>query len=160
VSSFLVVWNGGSFDQVDQSHIRNLSNIPVRFRVEPNASMNNRYRPDPELDTNNALLILDDDLRIDCRSIQLALRAFHRSRRRNIVGWFPRLAVLPHTSGPHDASSIEYVGEPGSMRRNAYNMILSGAAFVSTGWFADYSAPELAGLREIVDAHWNCDGEC
>ena len=156
IDSIVVVWNGADVDVVNTTSVRAASQVPVRFRVEPNPSMNNRYKPDPQLDS--ALLILDDDLRIDCESIQRALDEFHRSRRRNIVGWFPRFAVLPAPDNDNDnPSSYSYIGEPGTVRRGEYNMVLSGAAVVDTGWFELYSSSELAGLRELVDDVWNCD---
>jgi hypothetical protein len=110
-----------------------------------NLSLNNRYRPDPHLSDIDALLILDDDLRIDCDSVQRALGAFHRSRRQDIVGWFPRFAML---GTPHSY----YLGEPRTIKRGEYNLILSGAAFVDhRRYFELYWAPELAEMRAVVD---------
>ena len=146
VESILVVWNGPvQIDTiVDTASIRATSRVPVRFRVEASPSLNNRYRPDSLLSDTDALLILDDDLRIDCGSIQRALGAFHRSRRRDIVGWFPRFAIL---GGPYS-----YLGEPRTIKRGEYNMILSGAAFVDhRRYFELYWAPGLAEMRAIVD---------
>jgi hypothetical protein len=146
LDSILVVWNGPDMEStIDTAHIHATSRVPVRFRAEGKPSLNNRYRPDPHLSDIDALLILDDDLRIDCDSVQRALGAFHRSRRQDIVGWFPRFAML---GTPHSY----YLGEPRTIKRGEYNLILSGAAFVDhRRYFELYWAPELAEMRAVVD---------
>ncbi len=146
LDSILVVWNGPDMEStIDTAHIHATSRVPVRFRAEGKPSLNNRYRPDPHLSYIDALLILDDDLRIDCDSVQRALSAFHRSRRQDIVGWFPRFAML---GTPHSY----YLGEPRTIKRGEYNLILSGAAFVDhRRYFELYWAPELAEMRAVVD---------
>lgn len=149
LKSILVVWNSRTDIEatVDMAHIRATSPVPIRFRVEASPSMNNRYRPDSLLSDTDTLLILDDDLRIDCDSIKRALGAFHQSRRRDIVGWFPRFAML--------GSPYSYLGEPRTIQRGEYNMILSGAAFVDHRRFELYWAPELADMRAIVDVRFH-----
>ena len=149
LDSILVVWNGDEDSlhaSVDVDQILAASHVPVRFRLEKVPSMNNRYKVD-ELVRTDALLSMDDDLRLDCGSVERAFHTWQRAQD-SVVGWFPRLVTA-------DGS---YLGEPETIQRGEYNMILSGAAiFDHKQYFPSYWAPELSEMRLMVDNLWNCD---
>lgn len=147
VGEILVVWNGeqglDKIQHLEQSR-------KVRIRVEPFPSMNNRYKPDG-LIRNRGVLSLDDDLRIPCTSLHIAFQEWKRHPER-LVGWFPRFI---RTSKDR---SVDYLGEPDTIRENRYNMILTGAAFIDSNvYFNRYWSPDLGHLRALVDAERNCD---
>ncbi|KAI8103680.1 hypothetical protein M9435_005014 [Picochlorum sp. BPE23] len=146
VGSIIIVWNGEGVDSIRhlQTHSRK---PPVSIRVEHKGSMNNRYRPDAHIGTR-AVLILDDDLRIPCGSIEAAFAAWRREPHR-LVGWYPRLVEVPQAA---------YHGEPETMASSKYNLILTGAAFIDhTTYFKKYWSKKYAKLRDLVDKKKNCD---
>eukprot|EP00798_Chlamydomonas_sp_ICE-L_P009628 gene9628-7542_t len=66
VSDIVVVWNKGVPPNPATDYN---SPIPVRIRVEAKNSMNNRFRPDPEI-INRAVFMLDDDILMPCSKIE------------------------------------------------------------------------------------------
>lgn len=146
VGSIIIVWNGDGVESI--RHLQTSSRKPpVSIRVEHKGSMNNRYRPDTYIGTRG-VLILDDDLRIPCGSIEAAFAAWRREPHR-LVGWYPRLVQLPQAT---------YHGEPETMASSKYNLILTGAAFIDhTTYFRKYWSKKYATLRDLVDRKKNCD---
>jgi hypothetical protein len=130
--------------------------------------MNNRYRPDGRL-RYRAVLSLDDDTMIPCADIEHAFARW-RENPSVLVGFYPRLAEEPSRAikaaiergigdlaGGEDAD-YRYLGEPATIQRKQYNLILSGAAFVdSRTYFPAYFSPELTAARAFVDKVVNCD---
>ena len=147
VGEIVVVWNDGKVLNLAADFS---SAVPIRIRTEEKNSMNNRYRPDPELNFRG-VLSLDDDLLIPCSSIEAAFVNW-RQQPSTLVGFFPRLVEEPYEG------RYLYYGEPHAIQKGAYNMILSGAAFIDS-WsaFNAYWAPEISTARTLVDTLQNCD---
>jgi len=145
----VVVWNKGTPPQpaVDFA----TSDVRVRVRVEPTNSMNNRYRPDPDL-TFRGVLSLDDDIFMPCEDVEAAFATWREDPAR-LVGFYPRLA-----EAESDDATLRYKGEPEAVRKGRYNLILTGAAFMDSRLlFPAYWTPTLEDARALVDKLHNCD---
>eukprot|EP00887_Chlorella_sp_A99_P000276 scaffold13.g276.t1 len=174
VGEVLVVWNRGPPPDPESFDAR----VPVRVRVEPTNSMNNRFRPDPGLHFRG-VLSLDDDIMVPCVTVESAFAEWRRDPAR-MVGFYPRLLVPeappPAPSGGaggdaaaggapargQGASQGEappvYRWEEHSLEKREYNAVLAGAAFVdSRTAFPLYWAPAAEPARRLVDEVFNCD---
>ncbi|KAL4422923.1 hypothetical protein ABPG75_009120 [Micractinium tetrahymenae] len=148
VGEVLVVWNRGP-PPVPERDLP--AAVPVRVRVEPNNSMNNRFRPDPEL-SFRSVLSLDDDILMPCSTVEAAFAAW-RSQPQRLLGFYPRLLLPEQPGGPPVYQFEEFVFEKG-----AYNTILAGAAFMDAHtFFPLYFADATAPARALVDEVFNCD---
>ncbi|GAB4815340.1 hypothetical protein N2152v2_002386 [Parachlorella kessleri] len=146
VGEVLVVWNKGvpPVPQELGSH------VPVRVRVEKENSMNNRYKPDPEI-RFRAVLSLDDDIMMPCSDVELGFATW-RQHPDKIVGFYPRL-ITEGSDG-----RLGYNWEDSTVRQGQYNALLTGAAFLdSRTAFALYWAEKVAPARQLVDELVNCD---
>jgi hypothetical protein len=145
----LIVWNQGAPPQPSRDFPA--AAVPVRVRVEPRNSMNNRFRPDPGI-KRRAVLSLDDDILVPCADVEAAFATWRRHPAR-LVGFYPRLAEPDAPGGP-----LRYHGEPAAAARGRYNLVLAGAAFMDAdAFFPAYWAPALAPARALVDELRNCD---
>ncbi|CAM6083117.1 unnamed protein product [Calypogeia fissa] len=144
VREILVVWNKGTppdpLTEFDSA-------VPVRIRVEPVNSLNNRFRVDPLIKTK-AVLELDDDIMMTCDDVERGFKAW-REHPERLVGFYPRLI---------DGSPLEYRNERYARKGQGYNMILTGAAFIDNDkYFSLYSNEENKKGRAIVDELFNCE---
>lgn len=141
ISSILVVWNG-----LKSPNISSSSRIPLRIRMEKQKSLNNRFKPDPNI-TTRAVLSMDDDIRIPCIDIEQAF-ALHKSGRHELVGFFPRLI--------EGSPDLKFRGESYAIQRTQYNVVLTGAAFLNHGTaFPAYWREEIRHARAVVDEVFN-----
>lgn len=143
VREIVVVWNKGKPPKSTQFD----SAIPVKIRVEDRNSLNNRFKVDPSIKTR-AVLELDDDIMMTCDDIERGFRVWRENPTR-IVGFYPRLV---------DGAQLKYRAEKYARAQNAYNMILTGAAFIDAKWaFERYWSDEAKPGREMVDNFFNCE---
>ncbi|BFI25327.1 protein MpGT64.1 [Marchantia polymorpha subsp. ruderalis] len=144
VREIVVVWNKG----VPPNPLRDFdSAVPVRIRVEPINSLNNRFRLDPLIKTR-AVLELDDDIMMTCDDVERGFKAW-RERPERLVGFYPRLV---------EGRPLEYRNERFARSRAGYNMILTGAAFMDIDMaFPLYWSDENEKGRAIVDELFNCE---
>ncbi|EFN51907.1 hypothetical protein CHLNCDRAFT_54762 [Chlorella variabilis] len=148
VGEILVVWNKGPPPEAAAF----LSDVPVRVRLEATNSMNNRFRPDPDI-KYRSVLSLDDDILIPCTTIESTFARW-RTAPQQLAGYYPRLLVPPEGgSGAPVYQFEEFVFQQG-----AYNTILAGAAFMdSATFFPLYFSSSTAPARALVDEVFNCD---
>ncbi|KAI0496418.1 hypothetical protein KFK09_022734 [Dendrobium nobile] len=143
VREIVVVWNKGKPPIVDEFD----SAVPVRIRVEQNNSLNNRFKDDPLIQTR-AVLELDDDILMTCNDIEKGFRAW-REHPERIVGFYPRLL---------DGSPLKYRDETYARKKNGYNVILTGAAFMDTELaFKRYWSEQATEGRALVNRLFNCE---
>ncbi|KAK9070270.1 hypothetical protein SSX86_010670 [Deinandra increscens subsp. villosa] len=144
VREIVVVWNKGTPPDLTEFD----SSVPVRIRVEEKNSLNNRFKLDPLIKTR-AVLELDDDIIMSCDHIERGFKVWRENPDR-LVGFYPRLVNGP---GP-----LEYRGEKHARKFNAYNMILTGAAFMDhEEAFSRYWSDQAKAGREVVDEFFNCE---
>ncbi|XP_002983855.2 glycosyltransferase family protein 64 protein C5 [Selaginella moellendorffii] len=143
VQEIVVVWNHGT--PPDPSDFD--SAVPVRIRVEPTNSLNNRFKPDPLIKTRG-VFELDDDIMVTCDDVERAFRSW-REKPGRIVGFYPRLI---------DGDPLEYRNERHARRGKGYNMILTGAGFMDGQTaFERYWSPDVEQARAVVDELFNCE---
>eukprot|EP00887_Chlorella_sp_A99_P003348 scaffold26.g3348.t1 len=164
LAEVVLVWNGGPPPAPgrDLPPLR----VPFRVRAEANNSLNNRFRPDPQLKAR-AVLHMDDDILVRCSDVEHGFRAW-QARPDALVGYFPRL-LLPGGSGSSAAGGgggdalangagaaggqpLQYLGEREVFARGAYDAILTGAAFLDAPLAAElYWGEGNAEGRAAVD---------
>lgn len=143
VREIVVVWNKGQPPSLSDFD----SAVPVRIRVEDKNSLNNRFKPDPLIKTR-AVLELDDDIMMPCDDVERGFKVW-RDHPDRIVGFYPRLA---------EGRPLQYRDERYSRKKEDYNMILTGAAFMDKGLaFERYWSNEAAAGRDVVDKVFNCE---
>ncbi|XP_077210108.1 glucosamine inositolphosphorylceramide transferase 1-like [Tasmannia lanceolata] len=143
VREIVVVWNKGNPPNPDDFD----SAVPVRVRIEEHNSLNNRFKVDPLIKTR-AVLELDDDILMTCNDIERAFKVW-REHPERIVGFYPRLL---------EGNPSKYRDERYARKRNGYNTILTGAAFMNSDVaFKRYWSEKAAEGRAIVDQHFNCE---
>lgn len=144
VREVVVVWNKGNPPDAVADFD---SAVPVRIRVEANNSLNNRFKPDPEIKTK-AVFELDDDIMMTCDDVERGFKAW-REHPDRLVGFYPRLI---------DGSPLKYRNERYARSRKGYNMILTGAAFMDSDTaFSKYWSKESEPGRAMVDKLFNCE---
>ncbi|XP_078428133.1 glycosyltransferase family protein 47 isoform X2 [Wolffia australiana] len=139
VREIVVVWNKGPLP--DPAGFD--SAVPVRIRVELENSLNNRFKPDPEIRTRGVFQ-LDDDIMMTCTDVEKGFVAWRQSPHR-IVGFYPRLL------------EGEYRDERYARRRGGYNVVLTGAAFMDSAAFGRYWSEAAEVGRRLVGQHFNCE---
>jgi hypothetical protein len=146
VREIVIVWNKGTPPNPNTDFD---SAVPLRVRVEPQNSLNNRFKPDALIKTK-AVFELDDDIMMTCDDVERGFKAWRENPSR-MVGYYPRLI---------DGAPLKYRNERYARSRNGYNMILTGAAFMDNELaFAKYWSPDPATsqARAVVDELFNCE---
>jgi len=150
VDEIVVVWNRGPPPDPHQD-LRLTGSVPIRIRVEGLNSMNNRFRPDPDI-KNRAVLMLDDDIILPCADLERGF-ANWREHPERITGYFPRLL-----EGDPPQYQCIWSCEKYTYDKGQYNIVLAGAAFMDKdSVFELYSSPMNKKGREYVDQVFNCD---
>jgi len=147
VGEIIVVWNKGT----PPDPARMDSAVPLRIRVEAKNSMNNRFRPDPEI-LNRAVLMLDDDIIMPCSDVERGFAKWRHHPER-ITGYYARIL-----EGPIPQYLCIHGCEKYTFDLGLYNIILAGASFLDRELvFEAYYSEENTAGREYVDQVFNCD---
>jgi hypothetical protein len=145
VGQILIVWNGGEVP-IDGTIT---AAVPVKFRIERNPSLNNRFKPDGIANIpTRAILSLDDDIMLTCADVE---RAFAEWRRypEGLAGFHPRLL----SSNPGG-----YFDEEETLEAGKFNALFTGAVFMDAQkWFAEYWSDSNLKGREVVDGKFSCE---
>lgn len=126
-------------------------------------SLNSRFLPIPDVQ-DMAVFMVDDDIRVDCRSLRRAFDAW-KSNPSSMVGFYPRLS-LESQSNP----DLRYIREPPSTSfiyhswpivywRQKLNFILTKACFLHSQYMLIYSDPNQHPIEvlQYVDQYFNCE---
>ncbi|XP_071732933.1 glucosamine inositolphosphorylceramide transferase 1-like [Rutidosis leptorrhynchoides] len=144
IREIVVVWNKGKPPNPNEFD----SSVPVRIRVEEKNSLNNRFKPDPLIQTK-AVLELDDDIMMNCDDLERGFKIWRENPDR-LVGFYPRLVTGP--------PPLKYRPEKHARKHNGYNMILTGAVFIDREVaFERYWSDEAELGRKMVDEVFNCE---
>lgn len=89
-----------------RDHVSSLS-VPVTIRIAKSTSLNERFRPEPDVRTD-AVLALDDDVKLEPEVVEKAFQAFREygQGRKRMVGFVPRETVRD------DQGRIGYTYQP------------------------------------------------
>eukprot|EP00934_Nitzschia_sp_Nitz4_P002083 Nitzschia sp. Nitz4//scaffold166_size90379//86989//88209//NITZ4_005074-RA/size90379-exonerate_est2genome-gene-0.77-mRNA-1//1//CDS//3329538247//2083//frame0 len=136
----------------------------VQILPKERDSLNSRFEPISQLQST-AIFMVDDDIRVDCASLNSAFQAFlvHPD---SMVGFYPRLASAPilQASSSWDSSSatsadLVYHAWPVVFARHQFNLVLTKASFLHSKYLDiytnDLSFPRA--ILEHVDQHKNCE---
>jgi Glycosyl transferase family 64 domain len=125
-------------------------------------SLNSRFLPIPDVH-DMAVFMVDDDIRVDCRSLKTAFSAW-KANPSSMVGFYPRLAEwdLSDDGKRHIRAPPErfvYQSWPKVYWRQRMNFILTKACFLHSHYMSVYSDPNQhpVEILEYVDKYFNCE---
>ena len=129
-------------------------------------SLNSRFLPIPEVQ-DMAVFMVDDDIRVDCRSLQRGFDAW-KSNPTSMVGYYPRLSLVDDDPGQHlpfsnarDAPSTSFIYHswPIVYWRQKLNFILTKASFLHSEYMSIYSDPNHHPIEVLnyIDQYFNCE---
>jgi hypothetical protein len=123
----------------------------VNFLVQDFDSLNNRFRPiPPELKTSSAVYSVDDDVRVRCEDLAVALEVW-RGSRESIVGFMPRLHIR------RSEGNLDYRCWWKVWLRGQYSIVLTKAALFNAKYLAEYTYHMPETVRQLVDTERNCE---
>jgi Glycosyl transferase family 64 domain len=134
---------------------------PVTVLSVPN-SLNNRFLPIPDVQ-DMAVFMVDDDIRVNCRSLTTAFSAW-KANPSSMVGFYPRLAdwQLTDDGKRHIRAAPErfvYQSWPIVFWRQRMNFILTKASFLHSRYMTLYHDPNQhpVEILNYVDKYFNCE---
>ena len=144
----------------DQKKARKRATIKV---LQVRNSLNSRFLPIPDVQ-DMAVFMVDDDIRVDCRSLHRGFEAW-KSNPTSMVGYYPRLSLLDDAD-----TNIRFVREPPNKSfiyhswpivywRQKLNFILTKACFLHSQYMSIYSDPNLHPIEVLnyIDQYFNCE---
>ena len=130
-------------------------------------SLNSRFLPISNIQKNMAVFMVDDDIRVDCRSLQRGFEAWtvHPA---SMVGYYPRLALLEDHHDRHSGrnsirtsppTAFIYHSWPVVYWRQQMNFILTKACFLHSRYMSIYSDPNQHPIEILnyIDKYFNCE---
>lgn len=165
ISQIFIIWaeqtpkvpTAESFFSTEVNKSEFLNRPAVHVLRKENDSLNARFEPIPQLKTT-AVLMVDDDLRIDCSSLTSAFEAW-KVHPDAMVGYYPRLVRPKLTKNTDGKTPYTYSSWPITFFRNRYNLVLTKAAFLHSKYLGlytdDQSLPKA--VKDYVHEHRNCE---
>lgn len=153
VAAVLVLWgNPSTPSQILASLSRNLSlssnSAPISLLRQHSDSLNARFLPHPQI-TTRSVLISDDDVSIDPKSVDFALRIWS-SNPDCLIGFFAR-------SHDYDLNNRTWIY---TVHPDKYSIILTKAMILKTEYLYKYSCENKSKMmkaRALVDEMKNCE---
>ena len=125
--------------------------VPVKFDVHARNSINNRFVPLPNNQTEGVFNV-DDDMLVDCQSLNFAFETW-RQAPDTLVGFNPRL----HSLVPGGGCKYSYKHFWMVWWHGAYSIILTKAAFTHHKWFQEYTDHLPKQIWQMVHENKNCE---
>ncbi|KAG0576096.1 hypothetical protein KC19_5G055400 [Ceratodon purpureus] len=146
VHSVFVLWgNISTPDSVLQGAKLESMGAPIYIVRQLSTSLNDRFLPRRHVKTK-AVMICDDDITVDSKSLEFALKVWRENQQR-IVGFFPRA----HSYQLETHSWIY------TKNQNKYSIMLTKIMILATDYLYRYSCEMPAGVHEYVDKGMNCE---
>lgn len=139
--------------RIVQKYSKNGRKVELKFDVNKEDSLNNRFKEIKNLKTD-VVFSIDDDVIFPCSSVELAYSVW-QSAPDTMVGFVPRMHWLDHSRENRDY--FEYGGWWSVWWTGTYSMVLSKAAFFHKKYLAMYTNEFPASLREYVAHNRNCE---
>lgn len=137
-----------------QSENTNYSNLT--FVRVPKDSLNSRFLPIEDL-AWKAIFMVDDDVRVSCKSLQAGFEAW-RAHPNSMVGYYPRLSAPSRKKGDGVSSYLTYYSWPNVFLRQQMNFILTKACFLHERYMSMYSSEQHPQeILDYVDKFKNCE---
>jgi hypothetical protein len=138
-----------------ESSDTNSKRAAVSILRVPKDSLNSRFLPIPNLQSNGIFMV-DDDIRVACSDLQRAFQAwtFHPH---SMTGFYPRLSSPPLFKTISD--QFIYHTWPILYLHSSFNMILTKAGFLHKNYLTLYSdeTQHPKDILQYVDDHKNCE---
>ncbi|BAS99390.1 glycosylinositol phosphorylceramide mannosyl transferase 1 [Oryza sativa Japonica Group] len=125
----------------------------VRFVINAEDSLNNRFRPIQGL-TTDAVFSVDDDLIVPCSTLRFAF-AVWQSAPSAMVGFVPRMHWLADPGS--NAKEYRYGSWWSVWWTGTYSMVLSKASFFHRQYLDLYTIRMLPSIRDYVNENRNCE---
>ncbi|KAH6695103.1 exostosin-2 [Plectosphaerella plurivora] len=144
----VIVWN--NLDEEPPANFVSAYGVPVRYRVSPVNSLNQKLVPDPKIKTQ-AVLLSDDDVYYWPEDLEWVFQTWRRFGRKSLTGAMPRCVDVD------DEGEWRYRFCP--RERDEYNLIITNLAFSHMSFLDYYSSadPIVTKIRGYVDEHFNCE---
>ena len=141
-------------NKLRQSESNNHSDLT--FVRVPKDSLNSRFLPIEDL-AWNAIFMVDDDVRVSCKSLQSGFEAW-RAHPNSMVGYYPRLSASARKNFGGDSSDLTYYSWPNVFLRQQMNFILTKACFLHERYMGMYwSEQHPREILDYVDKYKNCE---
>ncbi|KFK42426.1 hypothetical protein AALP_AA2G254600 [Arabis alpina] len=154
VSSILLLWGNPTtpsqvLDQLYQNLTQySLGTASISLIQQPSSSLNSRFIPRPSVNTR-AVLICDDDVEIDRKSLEFAFSVW-KSNPDRLIGTFVR-------SHGFDLQGKEWIY---TVYPDKYSIVLTKFMLMKQDYLYEYSCNvgvEMVEMRKIVDETRNCE---
>ncbi|GAB2299605.1 GDP-mannose transporter [Dionaea muscipula] len=139
-------------DNVVQSKSTDGHRIGLKFDINKEDSLNNRFKEIKDLRAD-AVFSIDDDVIFPCSSVELAYNVWE-SAQDTMVGFVPRMHWPDHSRNKQD---YVYGGWWSVWWTGRYSMVLSKAAFFHKKYLTMYTIEMAASIREYVGRNRNCE---
>lgn len=136
-----------------QSNSKNGRQIELKFDINEEDSLNNRFKEIKDLKTD-ALFSIDDDVIFPCQSVELAFSVWQSSPD-TMVGFVPRAHWVDISKG--EADKYVYGGWWSVWWTGTYSMVLSKAAFFHEKYLRMYTYQMPESIREYTTKNRNCE---
>eukprot|EP00262_Sarcandra_glabra_P018570 TRINITY_DN670_c0_g1_i1.p1 TRINITY_DN670_c0_g1~~TRINITY_DN670_c0_g1_i1.p1 ORF type:complete len:331 (+),score=30.41 TRINITY_DN670_c0_g1_i1:394-1386(+) len=162
VDSIHVVWSEpnppsnslhGFLRHVIQSKSRDGKHIELKFDLNKEDSLNNRFKEIKDLKTD-AIFSVDDDVVFPCTSVEFAFSVW-QSAPTTMVGFVPRMHWVDKMKG--NMESYNYGGWWSVWWMGTYSMVLSKAAFFHKKYLDLYTNQMPESIRDYVTKNRNCE---
>ncbi|KAI3875224.1 hypothetical protein MKX03_008922 [Papaver bracteatum] len=136
-----------------QSKARGGRNIELKFDVNKENSLNNRFKEIKDLKTD-AIFSVDDDVIFPCTSVELAFNVW-QSAPETMVGFVPRVHLGDEKK--QSLSRYTYGGWLSVWWMGTYSVVLSKASFFHKKYLGLYTNQMPASIRDYVTKIRNCE---
>ncbi|BBN02073.1 glycogenin [Marchantia polymorpha subsp. ruderalis] len=146
VNSIYILWSNISTpaELLEEANFESLG-APIYLVRQKSTSLNDRFLPRSYIKTR-AVMICDDDITVDPKSLTFALDVWREEQGR-IVGFFPRSHAYEL-----DSKSWMYVKQQGK-----YSIMLTKLMILATEYLYLYTCEIPKGVKEYVDDGMNCE---
>ncbi|XP_019101346.1 PREDICTED: glycosyltransferase family 64 protein C4-like [Camelina sativa] len=127
--------------------------VELRFDINKEDSLNNRFKEIKDLKTD-AVFSIDDDIIFPCHTVDFAFNVWE-SAPDTMVGFVPRVH-WPEKSNDK-ANYYTYSGWWSVWWSGTYSMVLSKAAFFHKKYLSLYTKSMPASIREFTTKNRNCE---
>ncbi|KAK9913702.1 hypothetical protein M0R45_037512 [Rubus argutus] len=138
---------------ITELNTRDGRRVELKFDINKEDSLNNRFKEIPDLKTD-AVFSIDDDVIFPCSSVEFAFDVW-QSASNTMVGFVPRMHWVDPTNGHRD--HYIYGGWWSVWWTGTYSMVLSKAAFFHKKYLRLYTNEMPASIKEYITKNRNCE---
>ena len=149
VKHLYVIWSDKG-NPPPNDMMKRYSTRGVSFLIQDSTSLNNRFRPLTGMDHTDAIFAVDDDMRVQCKELAVALEVWHASPN-SLVGFMPRVHI-------RDSSGVlRYRCWWSTWWHGVYSTVLTKAAILHHRFLEQYTYTMPKEIRSLIDHERNCE---